>query len=395
MAEKPLMLKDYLELDSHCDSLPFHCSTMRYFLHTELNHAKLSKSPISKLTALMQAPVLSLSRSFSKRLRRSIGMKLEEEKSSSMAHNKDIKVKDIMKLSSFNNGDEGLSIMSPSPIVSSCSSSTSSTSSRRSSISRCSSSSGLEFLISSTATSVGAGEGDNNKDLEMKEMEREECNFHSEDESEKEQLSPVSVMDFPNYDQEEEEEEEESTPHGFQQSLANIERARHQLLEKIRRFECLAELEPVDLDPLFEDEQNSGDDMLIDENEDDNEVIEKALELLKQFKGMSFTVVNENIEKFLLDFFIEGISSKDNNIITSNHHITGEKEQLLLNAGLHWLNQVDYSVQDEDLSVAYLKEMEKNGQWRCFKDDEPEVAMDLELEVMESLLDELVLDLLQ
>lgn len=54
-------------------------------------------------------------------------------------------------------------------------------------------------------------------------MEKQECCFHSlEDESEKEQLSPVSVMDFP-YDQDEEEEEEESTSHAFQQSLANIE----------------------------------------------------------------------------------------------------------------------------------------------------------------------------
>ncbi|KAM0946775.1 hypothetical protein DsansV1_C08g0079101 [Dioscorea sansibarensis] len=398
MAEKPLMLKDYLELDSHYDS--FQCSTIRYLLHTELNHANLykphSKSPVSKLTTFMQA---FSSRSLSKRLRRSLaGRKRStgDENKTAMTHNKDFKVKDIMRLSSFNNGGrEGLinscSPECPSPIVSSCSSGNTS---GRSSISRSSSSSGSEFLISSVdnftdvnskqgspPATVGPGARVNNMDLERKEMDKQECCFHSsEDESEKEQLSPVSVMDFP-YDQD---EEEESTSYDFQQSLANIEMSKHQLLQKIRRFECIAELEPLDLDPLFEDEQVA--------NEDD-EVLTRALELVKQLKDISVTTVNDNIEKILLDFFTDGICSMRNDVISNNDHYQ-KKEQLLLKEGINWLNQVEYSVGEYDLSVAYLKEMEKNGRWRCFKDDETEVGMDLELDVMESLLDELVLDLL-
>ena len=160
--------------------------------------------------------------------------------------------------------------------------------------------------------------------------------------------------------------------------------SKHQLLQKIRRFECIAELEPLDLDPLFEDEQVA--------NEDD-EVLTRALELVKQLKDISVTTVNDNIEKILLDFFTDGICSMRNDVIFNNDHYP-EKEQLLLKEGINWLNQVEYSVGEYDLSVAYLKEMEKNGRWRCFKDDETEVGMDLELDVMESLLDELVLDLL-
>lgn len=179
MAEKPLMLKDYLELDSHYDS--FQCSTIRYLLDSELNHTNLSKphskSPVSKLTTLMQA---FYSRSLSKRLKRSLvgrNRSARDEIKTTMAHKKDFKVKDIMRLSSFNNGGEGVLINScspecPSPIVSSCSSGSTS---GRSSISRSSSSSGSEFLISSVDSftevnskqvsppaSVGAGARDKN-----------------------------------------------------------------------------------------------------------------------------------------------------------------------------------------------------------------------------------------
>lgn len=115
--------------------------------------------------------------------------------------------------------------------------------------------------------------------------------------------------------------------------------------------------------------------------------------MVKQLKDISFIMINDNIEKILVDFFIDGIWSIRNDVLSTNDHYV-KKEQELLKEGINWLNQVEYSVGEYDLSFAYLKEMEKNGRWRCFKDDETDVGMDLELDVMESLLDELVLDLL-
>ncbi|XP_078153254.1 uncharacterized protein LOC144548457 [Carex rostrata] len=96
------------------------------------------------------------------------------------------------------------------------------------------------------------------------------------EEEEKDQLSPISVMDFP-YEEEEEETAEEgiSDSSSFQENLASIERERQALLQKIRRFESLAELVPVNLNNQFSDvdEESSGNPA----SDDDDDVNEEGL----------------------------------------------------------------------------------------------------------------------
>ncbi|XP_068660237.1 uncharacterized protein [Aristolochia californica] len=76
-----------------------------------------------------------------------------------------------------------------------------------------------------------------------------------EEAKEKEQFSPVSVLDAPfedDYDDHEEEEERD-----FHQNFETVQRTRHTLLNKIRRFERLAELDPFELEKILDEEEAS------------------------------------------------------------------------------------------------------------------------------------------
>ncbi|KAL0426514.1 UNVERIFIED_CONTAM: hypothetical protein Slati_2826200 [Sesamum latifolium] len=83
------------------------------------------------------------------------------------------------------------------------------------------------------------------------------------EEEEKEQCSPVSVLDpfFEDDDHvsgeaeaEDDEVEDEDDDYDLESSYANVQRAKEQLLHRLRRFEQLAELDPIELErKLLED----------------------------------------------------------------------------------------------------------------------------------------------
>ncbi|KAK9170466.1 hypothetical protein Syun_002606 [Stephania yunnanensis] len=85
-------------------------------------------------------------------------------------------------------------------------------------------------------------------------------------EEEKEQSSPVSVLDNPEFEDDGDDEdgsgevhesENEDSDVGFEleRSFAIVQRTKHRLLQKLRRFEQLAELDPVELEKrILEDE---------------------------------------------------------------------------------------------------------------------------------------------
>ncbi|GLT31573.1 hypothetical protein SLA2020_063020 [Shorea laevis] len=86
-----------------------------------------------------------------------------------------------------------------------------------------------------------------------------------EEVEEKEQCSPVSVLDPPFEDDEDghvDENEYGDHDHGYdlECSYAIVQRAKHQLLQKLRRFEKLAELDPIELEKrMLEQEQDDRD----------------------------------------------------------------------------------------------------------------------------------------
>ncbi|XP_024992325.1 uncharacterized protein LOC112526290 [Cynara cardunculus var. scolymus] len=81
-------------------------------------------------------------------------------------------------------------------------------------------------------------------------LQQETCQEIHLEEEDKEQCSPVSVLD-PLYEEDEEEHDGvamEEDGYDIECSFANVQRAKHQLLQKLHRFEKLAKLDPIELE---------------------------------------------------------------------------------------------------------------------------------------------------
>ncbi|CAK9168090.1 unnamed protein product [Ilex paraguariensis] len=98
------------------------------------------------------------------------------------------------------------------------------------------------------------------------------------EEEEKEQCSPVCVLEPPFDDEDDEHEggDQEEEGYDLECSYAIVQRAKQQLLHKLRRFEKLAELDPIELEKIMLDDQDDEDDNELQEEEDeceDNELL--------------------------------------------------------------------------------------------------------------------------
>jgi hypothetical protein len=121
-----------------------------------------------------------------------------------------------------------------------------------------------------------------------------------------------------------------------------------------------------------------------------NTTEQKAQEFLDLVKTKSSPVHGTKFtaENMLLDFFRERV--EDNGIL--------ELHDELLKAAEDWL--CGNSLQElllrwefEDARKVYVRDMEKGGKWRILVEDKEEVALDIELQVWTSLLNELLDDL--
>ncbi|KAA8522340.1 hypothetical protein F0562_013299 [Nyssa sinensis] len=452
---KPLMLKDYLLDDlSSCSSNSFRsyprrqcCTTVRLLLEIDLKTRDLnrskrllkSKSKASSMTisalqrasdALINAVKLLpfssvkspssskqnkpkktiLPRSFSRKLlRRSFWKKTDH--------------KDTERLKSFRDFLEEKEPSSDfTPSIAAQSATTNSNSSTSNSNSNCNSWTESDFTSDYLPCSGGNSQNSCENDVaESKRrlpenvvseragaevgddsMEGTTTTNHCEEnikwpiQEEKEQFSPVSVLDFPSDD-----EEEVSSP--FQIRLARLEGIKQKHMQKIRRFESLTQLEPVDLEELIALSESSdeplelqlcsvsiqGSIVLDKEDEEENETEKYALELLKLMKADSLEF---NADTLLLDFFRERITEAD--ALAGGEKFNNE----LLNIGKDWMSGQSTLTQLLEWEVqrnrqAYVRDMEKAGRWGKLDDEKEEVVMELEVEVLASLINELLLDL--
>ncbi|KAL6998114.1 hypothetical protein U1Q18_008242 [Sarracenia purpurea var. burkii] len=115
------------------------------------------------------------------------------------------------------------------------------------------------------------------------EQEKEKCEAQStqkthlvEEEEEKEQCSPVSVLDPPFQDDDGGNENgDDGDIYDPECSYATVQRAKQQLLHKLRRFEKLADLDPIELERRMVEEQDD-EDQLEEEEEEEEECEEEA-----------------------------------------------------------------------------------------------------------------------
>ncbi|KAG7961317.1 hypothetical protein I3843_09G009400 [Carya illinoinensis] len=120
-----------------------------------------------------------------------------------------------------------------------------------------------------------------------------------QEEEEKEQCSPVSVLDRPfeddddrheDEDMDEDEHEEGSFDHEC--SYALVQRAKQQLLHKLRRFEKLAGLDPIELEKRMLEQEEDDDYEYNDDDLEEEDEIEDDLEA---------SCREENVDRFLME----------------------------------------------------------------------------------------------
>ncbi|KAL9385511.1 hypothetical protein Peur_022521 [Populus x canadensis] len=224
------------------------------------------------------------------------------------------------------------------------------------------------------------------------------------EEDEEERLhSPVSVSEF-------EFEEDEDASSSFEQSLATVERTREKIMEKIRRFESLTKLDFVNLDNWMSIDENisSGEDDDNEEDDDDpegiretnmnfegeeeeeiHEVEEGAWKLLNHVKETGLECCSDNMD-LLFDFFRDELATR------TYENIKQRIDVELLKKAKAWINGED-SLRVEwelDKREVYVRDMDREGGWSKFEEEQQELALGIENGVLDLLLDDLLLDLI-
>ncbi|XVF33416.1 hypothetical protein REPUB_Repub17cG0166900 [Reevesia pubescens] len=203
---------------------------------------------------------------------------------------------------------------------------------------------------------------------------------------EKEQHSPLSVLDF-EYEEDDEDSFSDST---FYRSLATMERTKQKLMQKIQRFESLAKLEPINLEKWMSLEE---DDDVNHEEDETNEVEENARQLLNHVKETSSLKSYKNISSnnLLLDLFREELGTKWNQ--TRNEELECDMVRL----AKAWINGEQNGTAKWGVGEnreACLRDMEREGKWSKFEEEQAELAWEVESWVINILVDELLVDLL-
>ncbi|KAI3836320.1 hypothetical protein MKW92_035775 [Papaver armeniacum] len=244
--------------------------------------------------------------------------------------------------------------------------------------------------------------------------------------------SPVSTLDFPS-EEDEEETSSSSSSSLFQSSLANMEKSKKKLMQKIRRFEGLGQLDPINLSKriasfeaiLSHDSLESPSDSYAssiftsnsshvissvseqqeeEEEEEEEDQMSKAEEKAKKLfqctiketarNDENLKSVNSIEDLLLLDFFkdeiIENTSSER---VVMSKRSEEKLDNELLRLAKNWMNglcdPLDWGLQDS--RKIHVKEMEKGGQWRISNED---IVFEMEIMIMGSLMDEVLAELL-
>lgn len=157
---------------------------------------------------------------------------------------------------------------------------------------------------------------------------------------------------------------------------------KQKLVYKIKQLESLKGLESVEEITNLEEEQ---------ENELQR-IQQIAMELMYHVKSTtSSESYGVDVEELLLDFFVdELLFSKKNNIKNQVDMFNWE----MVRIAKDWMSEecaFGWGLQPK--MEACIREMHKGGRWIKFDEDQEELALEIEDRVLDSLVDDLLLDL--
>ncbi|KAJ8573265.1 hypothetical protein K7X08_009776 [Anisodus acutangulus] len=191
---------------------------------------------------------------------------------------------------------------------------------------------------------------------------------------ENEQHSPVSVLESPF----QEDDEERITGFSFHHNLANLDKRKSMLIQRIQQFESLAE----------ENTDFKGEEEELKEDEEIQEIEVKANQLLSNLKETEDCEDNYMDDQPLFDLFW-------NELITSKMHQNNVDHEKLMREAKSWINgdyYGEFEWEIEDKREAYIKDMEGVANWNKFEEEKQELILDLEFEVFNDLVHEVLED---
>ncbi|KAK7278628.1 hypothetical protein RJT34_23662 [Clitoria ternatea] len=223
--------------------------------------------------------------------------------------------------------------------------------------------------------------------------------FQSEEEEEdKEQCSPVSVLDPPFDDDDDDgHENDHDQEDGFdlECSYANVQRTKQQLLNRLRRFEELAELDAVELEKRMLDEEENEYEKVMEEDDYDDGDSDTTCEE----KGLRDTVFNilchsrvhdiwhapEDLKRLVHDLIME--EEKELNSLEDRELVIRRVCRRLELWKQVESNTIDMMI-EEDFSI-------EEGRWKKNGEQTRELAEELELPIFCFLLEELFEELVR
>uniref|UniRef100_A0A5B7B829 DUF4378 domain-containing protein n=1 Tax=Davidia involucrata TaxID=16924 RepID=A0A5B7B829_DAVIN len=214
-----------------------------------------------------------------------------------------------------------------------------------------------------------------------------------EEEEEKEQCSPVSVLEPPFHDDDdghEDDDGEEADGYDLECSYAIVQRAKQQLLHKLRRFEKLAELDPIELEKIMlEDQDDDDDEELVEEEEcEDDEsqslcreknVVDGFIREVLGKSGVHVGKVSADMKRLVSDLIAE--EKREQNGLEDGEVVAKRVCQRLGS----W-KEVDSNTIDMMVELDFRRELDG---WKNNQEQEGETAMEIEVSIFGLLVEEL------
>lgn len=215
------------------------------------------------------------------------------------------------------------------------------------------------------------------------------------EDEEKEQSSPASVLDPP-FDNEEEEGREsgEEEDYDVECSFAIVQRAKEQLLYKLRRFEKLAELDPVELEKRMMEELDDEDEEeeVHPEDGQDNEFFPVyktcsldsfVTEVFSKSDLLRRRKVPADMRRLVSDLISE--ENREMKSMNGREVVLGSVCKKLDS----W-KEVEYNTIDMMVELDFRSEFH---QWKKWQEQREEAAMEIELAIFGVLVEELTEEL--